>query len=148
VQGRAGRGFSSRAATPRTTSSIPGVLSDYFGASAGAHVAALAALGRQDQTVRWWLPAGSTCRRQYHREGLVGVYGVYDLGEMWQRYQLRSPRENNVENFPRRGADRRPPAVLDASPISYATVANNQVAGFSQCWERRTIWLIAVLTKR
>ena len=30
---------------------------------------------------------------------LVGVYGVYDLIEMWERYRADSPRDNNIENF-------------------------------------------------
>ena len=32
-------------------------------------------------------------------KALIGVYGVYDVAQMWQRYALQSPRENNIENF-------------------------------------------------
>ena len=32
-------------------------------------------------------------------KALIGVYGVYDLVEMWQAYRLNSPLDNNIENF-------------------------------------------------
>jgi acetyl esterase/lipase len=101
-----------------------------FGASAGAHVAALAALGGTTKLFAHSYPQDRHAAVSTAVKVLVGVYGVYDLVDMWQRYQLTSPRENNVENF--LGAapidDRR--LYFDASPISYATVANNQVAVF------------------
>jgi acetyl esterase/lipase len=101
-----------------------------FGASAGAHLAALAALGGKTKLFAGGYPQDPHAAVNTNVRVLVGVYGVYDLVDMWQRYQLASPRENNVENF--LGAapidDRR--LYFDASPISYATVANNQVAVF------------------
>jgi acetyl esterase/lipase len=100
-----------------------------FGASAGAHLAALAALG-----------GSSTFKGAYRQDAhaaisskvkaLVGIYGVYDLVEMWQRYQLQSPRENNIENFMGAAPMDDPRLYFDASPINYATFANNQIGVF------------------
>src|SRR6266508_59041 len=63
-------------------------------------------------------------------KALVGVYGVYDVAEMWQRYQLQSPRENNIENFMGAAPMDDPRLYFDASPINYATFANNQIGVF------------------
>src|SRR5262249_40338772 len=63
-------------------------------------------------------------------KALIGVYGVYDLVEMWQRYQLQSPRENNIENFMGCAPMDDPQRYFDASPINYATFANNQIGVF------------------
>src|SRR5262252_6863705 len=69
-----------------------------FGASAGGHLSALAALG--------------------------GGYGVYDLVEMWQRYNFQSPRENNIENFMGAAPMDDPRLYFEASPINHAAFAN------------------------
>ena len=63
-------------------------------------------------------------------KALVGVYGVYDLKEMWHRYGMQSPRENNIENFLGASPMENPRLYFDASPINYATVANNQIGVF------------------
>jgi hypothetical protein len=63
-------------------------------------------------------------------KALVGVYGVYDVAEMWQRYLLQSPRENNIENFMGAAPMDDPRLYFDASPINYATFANNQMGVF------------------
>src|SRR5436190_4685592 len=68
-----------------------------FGASAGAHLSALAALG--GKTFIGGYPGDPHASISAQVKALIGVYGVYDLVEMWQRYGLASPRENNVENF-------------------------------------------------
>jgi len=60
-------------------------------------------------------------------KALVGVYGIYDVAAMWQRYQLQSPRENNIENFMGVAPMDDPRLYFDASPINYATVANNAI---------------------
>jgi acetyl esterase/lipase len=99
-----------------------------FGASAGAHLAALAALGGDKFKDAY--PNDAHAAVSPKVKAFVGVYGVYDLVEMWQRYQLQSPRENNIENFmgcaPMDDAQR----YFDASPINYATFANNQIGVF------------------
>jgi hypothetical protein len=63
-------------------------------------------------------------------KALVGVYGVYDVVAMWQRYQLQSPCENNIENFMGVSPMDDPRLYFDASPINYATFANNGIGVF------------------
>ena len=62
-----------------------------FGASAGAHLAALAALAGERFKQGYLNDEHASASTRV--KALVGVYGVYDLVEMWQRYQLQSPRE-------------------------------------------------------
>jgi len=64
---------------------------------------------------------------------LVGVYGVYDVLAMWQRYQEASPRENNIEKFIGAAPMENRQLYFDASPISYASIANNKIGVFLAC---------------
>ena len=104
-----------------------------LGASAGANIAGLAALGRDAALFKDGYPRDAHAGVSTKVKVLVGVYGVYDVLEMWQAYACASPRENNIEKF--LGAspmeDRRP--YFDASPISYATIANRELAVFLAC---------------
>jgi hypothetical protein len=59
---------------------------------------------------------------------LAGVYGVYDLMEQWQRSQVASPLENIVQMHLGKGPMEDRKLYFDATPISYATLANNQIA--------------------
>jgi len=99
-----------------------------FGASAGAHLSGLAALAANEAPFKGGYPQDKHAAVSTAVKVLVGVYGVYDLYGMWQRYMIGSPRVNNIEQF--LGAapmdDRR--IYFDASPINYATVANNKLA--------------------
>jgi acetyl esterase/lipase len=99
-----------------------------FGASAGAHLASLAALG--GETFKGSYPNDEFVAVNTKVKALVGVYGVYDLAEMWQRYQLQSPRENNIENFMGAAPMDNPRLYFDASPINYASFANNYMGVF------------------
>ena len=96
-----------------------------FGASAGAHLASLAALG--GEAFKGAYPNDTHAKVDSKVKALVGVYGVYDLVEMWQRYQLQSPRENNIENFMGAAPMDDPRRYFDASPVNYATFANNGI---------------------
>jgi len=98
-----------------------------FGASAGAHLAALAALGAESAIFRNAYPKDAQVSASAKVKALVGVYGIYDVAAMWQRYQLQSPRENNIENFMGVAPMDDPRLYFDASPINYATVANNAI---------------------
>jgi len=104
-----------------------------FGASAGAHLAALVALGGRSALFAGGYPDDRHAGMDSRVKVLVGVYGVYDLVAMWDYYRAASPLDNNIENF--LGAspmeDRR--LYFDASPVSYATFANNQVAVLLCC---------------
>ena len=101
-----------------------------FGASAGAHLSALAALGHDAPLFSGGYPEDAHAGVSAKVKVLLGFYGIYDVAEMWRQFQVQSPSENNVPKLlgvtlPQ---DRR--AYFDASPISYATVANNQTAVF------------------
>ena len=104
-----------------------------LGASAGANIAALAALGREAAVFKNGYPQDAHAAASTKVKALVGIYGVYDALEMWQHYNCSSPRENNIEKFlgvsPME--DRRP--YFDASPINYATMSNNQLAVYLAC---------------
>ena len=104
-----------------------------FGASAGGHLAALAALGANAGAFVDGYPGDPQHKASAKVKVLVGAYGVYDLIEMWERYRADSPRDNNIENFlgcsPME--DRR--IYFDATPINYATYANNQIAVLLSC---------------
>jgi acetyl esterase/lipase len=99
-----------------------------LGASAGAHLAALAAFGGEKFKDAY--PNDVHAAVSPKVKAFVGVYGVYDLVEMWQRYQFQSPRENNIENFMGCAPMDDPQRYFDASPINYATFANNQIGVF------------------
>jgi len=101
-----------------------------FGASAGAHLASLAALGGESAPFKGAYPSDAHAAVATKVKALVGVYGVYDVVEMWQRYQLQSPRENNIENFMGAAPMDDPRRYFDASPVNYATFANNQIGVF------------------
>jgi acetyl esterase/lipase len=97
-----------------------------LGASAGGHLAALAALGGTKFAGGY--PQDAFASISTGVKVLIGVYGVYDLVAMWTTYQLQGGSENNIQKFlgvsPM--ADRQ--LYFDASPISYATLANNKTA--------------------
>src|SRR5438094_7003169 len=101
-----------------------------FGASAGAHLASLGALGGESAPFKGAYPDAAHAAVATKVKALVGVYGVYDVVEMWQRYLLQSPRENNIENFMGAAPMDDPRLYFDASPINYATFANNQMGVF------------------
>jgi acetyl esterase/lipase len=101
-----------------------------FGASAGAHLASLAALGGASPVFKGAYPKDPHATVSTKVKALVGVYGVYDLVEMWQQYLVQSPRENNIENFLGAAPMDDPRLYFDASPINYATSTNNQIGVF------------------
>jgi acetyl esterase/lipase len=98
-----------------------------LGASAGANIAGLAALGREAAAFQQGGSHGAAVKV------LLGVYGVYDVLEMWQRYACTTPRENNIEKFIGVSPMENRQLYFDASPISYATLANNGIAVFLAC---------------
>jgi acetyl esterase/lipase len=70
-----------------------------FGASAGAHLAALGALGGRTGVFAGDYPDDRHAAADTRVKVLVGVYGVYDLIAMWEYYRAASPLDNNIENF-------------------------------------------------
>ena len=97
-----------------------------LGASAGAHLAALAALGGKKFAGSY--PQDAFASLSSDVKALIGVYGIYDMAAMWTSCQVQWPIDNIVERFlgvpPM--ADRQ--LYFDASPMSYATLANNKLA--------------------
>jgi acetyl esterase/lipase len=104
-----------------------------MGASAGANIGGLAALGREAAIFKGGYPQDAHAAVSTQVKVLIGVYGVYDVLEMWQRYQLGSPGENNIEKFIGASPMQSRQLYFDASPISYATYANNQIGVFLAC---------------
>jgi len=98
-----------------------------FGASAGAHLSALAALGSANPLFKEAYPRDAHAGVSNKVKALIGVYGVYDLLHMWQTYVRQSPRENNIENFLGAAPMEDPRLYFESSPINYATFANNHI---------------------
>lgn len=96
-----------------------------IGASAGAHLAALAALG--GRTFAGAYPRDAFAAVDTSVKALVGVYGIYDAVAMWTNYQLQGGRDNNFQKFMGASPMENRQLYFDASPISYATHANNAI---------------------
>jgi acetyl esterase/lipase len=101
-----------------------------FGASAGAHLAALVALGQGAVTLKSPDTDDKYATVRDDVNVLVGFYGVYDLIEQWQRFHLGTPGANNVVAFLGVSPAESRQIYFDASPISYATIARSKLAVF------------------
>jgi acetyl esterase/lipase len=99
-----------------------------IGASAGAHLSALSALG--GETFAKAYPQDKHASVSPRVKALVGVYGVYDLTANWMHFQAQSPTDNPTDIFVGTTPMQDRKLYFEASPISYATVANNNVAVF------------------
>ncbi len=99
-----------------------------IGASAGAHLAALAALGGRAPLFAGGYPDDPHAGVDTTVKALVGVYGVYDLAAMWEYYAANNPLDNNIENFLGAAPPQNRAVYFDAMPASYATYANSQTA--------------------
>ena len=97
-----------------------------MGASAGAHLAALAALGGKKFAGGY--PQDAFASVSTEVKALIGVYGVYDMVAMWTSAQGQAPPGNNiVEKFLGIPPMENRQLYFDATPISYATFANNKI---------------------
>jgi len=96
-----------------------------LGASAGAHLAALAALGAAKFAGCY--PQDAFAKVDAGVKALIGVYGIYDAVAMWTNYQLQGGRDNNFEKFMGVPPMENRQLYFDASPVSYATFANNKI---------------------
>jgi acetyl esterase/lipase len=101
-----------------------------MGASAGAHLSALVALGTQSRHFLDAYPDDKHSAASARVKALVGIFGVYDMVVNWVDFQRQTPGDNATDIF--LGAtpmdDRK--LYFEASPISYATYNNNKVAVF------------------
>jgi acetyl esterase/lipase len=116
-----------------TALGVDGARIGLFGASAGAHLGALAALGGRTPALAGGYPDDVCAGVDTAVKVLVGVYGVYDLVAMWQAYRATSPLDNNIENFIGAAPMENRQVYFDASPVSYATYANNNTAVLLAC---------------
>jgi len=96
-----------------------------LGASAGAHLAALTALSGKKFAGGY--PQDAFAAVDTGVKALIGVYGIYDAVAMWTNYQLQGGRDNNFEKFMGCPPMENRQLYFDASPISYATFANNAI---------------------
>jgi acetyl esterase/lipase len=99
-----------------------------FGHSAGGNLGALAALGGRSPLFAGGYPNDPHAKESTEVKVFAGVYGVYDVAEMWGKYGAQSPRQNNIEWFLGASLADNRQLYFDASPISYAVTANNKVA--------------------
>jgi acetyl esterase/lipase len=99
-----------------------------LGASAGGHLAALASLAGGTKLFANAYPQDAHAAVSTKVKALVGVYGIYDVLAMWTSYQIDGPKDNNIEKMMGLSPMENRQLYFDASPISYATFANNKVA--------------------
>ncbi len=99
-----------------------------FGHSAGGNIGALAALGGRRPLFANGYPNDPHAGESTEVKVFAGVYGVYDVAEMWQKYNLQSPHQNNIAWFLGAPLPENRQLYFDASPINYAITANNKVA--------------------
>jgi len=99
-----------------------------FGHSAGGNLGALAALGGRSPLIANGYPQDQFAKESTEVKVFAGVYGVYDVAQMWQKYNAQSPLQNNIGWFTGTPLLENRQLYFDASPISYATVANNKIA--------------------
>ena len=97
-----------------------------FGHSAGAHLGSLASLGGKKFAGGY--PQDEHASVATDVKAFAGVYGVYDIAEMWSKYNIQSPKQNNIELFTGASLADNRQLYYDASPTSYAVTANNKVA--------------------
>jgi acetyl esterase/lipase len=99
-----------------------------FGHSAGGNLGALAALGGRSPLFANGYPNDPHAKESTEVKVFAGVYGVYDVAEMWGKYGVQSPKQNNIEWFLGESLADNRKLYFDASPISYAVTANNKVS--------------------
>ncbi len=99
-----------------------------FGQSAGANIGALAALAGRSPVFANGYPDDPFASEGTEVKLFAGVYGCYDVLNMWNMYNARHPGENNIEKFLGASPLDNRQLYFDASPISYAVRANNKIA--------------------
>jgi acetyl esterase/lipase len=96
-----------------------------LGASAGGHLASLAALSGKKFTGGY--PQDPFAGVSTEVKALVGVYGVYDMVAMWTTYQIQGGVDNNIQKFLGASPMENRQLYFDASSTSYATFASNKI---------------------
>ena len=83
-----------------------------LGASAGGHLAALAALGGDAKIFANGYPQDAHAAVSTKVKALVGVYGIYDVLAMWTSYCVDGPKRQQHREDAGRLADGEPPALF------------------------------------
>ncbi len=97
-----------------------------MGASAGAHLAALAALNGAKLAGSY--PRDPFAAMSASVKALVAAYGIYDVLAMWTSYQVQGGTENSIQKFLGAAPMENRQLYFEASPISYVIYANNKIA--------------------
>lgn len=99
-----------------------------MGDSAGSHLVALTALAADKAPFAGAYPGDPYANVSSAVKAVVAAYGVYDMAQQWNHDQLSRPRDNIAEKFLGKAPmdDRR--LYFEASPMSYATRANNRTS--------------------
>ncbi len=106
-----------------------------FGHSAGSNIGALAALA--GKSFEGGYPQDAHAKVSTDVKMFAGVYGVYDLAEMWGKYNIQSPKQNNIELFLGASLADNRKLYFDASPISHAVDREQQGGRASERRHRR-----------
>jgi acetyl esterase/lipase len=104
-----------------------------LGVSAGAHLSALTALAGGEAPFKGGYPQDEFASENATVKVLAGVYGVYDLRDMWQQFHLQSPAVNNVAMHLGASPMQESRPYFEGTPINHATFANNQLAVYLCC---------------
>src|ERR1700722_1166403 len=96
-----------------------------LGASAGGHLASLAALSGKKFTGGY--PQDPFASVSTEVKALVGVYGVYDMVAMWTTYQIQGGVDNNIQKFLGASPMENRQLYFAATSASDAPFANNKI---------------------
>ncbi|WP_157984362.1 alpha/beta hydrolase [Undibacterium parvum] len=101
-----------------------------MGDSAGAHLAALAALTADQAAFSGSYADDVYARASSKVKVCVGIYGVYDMAAQWQYDSVHDASDNIAQMFLGTSLADNRRVYFDASPLSYVTRGNNQTAFF------------------
>jgi acetyl esterase/lipase len=101
-----------------------------MGDSAGAHLAALVGITGDGGPAGHAYPDDPYATLSPRVKAVVAFYGIYDMVPQWMHDQINRPRDQIVEKFLGKTPMDDRKIYFDASPISYATRANNKTSFF------------------
>jgi acetyl esterase/lipase len=98
------------------------------GDSAGGHLAALVALAGEEAPFASAYPGDAHAALDTAVKAVIGIYGVYDLGQQWTHDLVPRSADPIVVKFLGAAPPQNRRIYFDASPLSYATSDRNQTA--------------------
>jgi acetyl esterase/lipase len=99
-----------------------------MGDSAGSHLAALTALASDKPPFSSGYPNDPYANVSASVKAVVTAYGIYDMAQQWDHDQVSRPHDNISATFLGKAPYEDRKIYFDASPISYATRANNKIS--------------------